>query len=111
MNRPSGTAELAKATKDFLMFDLGTKIVCVNDRFPPIVSEIFKNLPEFAHVYTVRDIVPAQDWHKNETCAVLLIELPNPPNRHGIEPGFSCWRFRELTSNELEIVAQIEAAL
>ena len=77
------------------MFDLNSKVVCVDDRFPPGIRDIFRALPVKGRIYTVRDIVPAQGFNLHKTCAVLLAELVNHPNRHGIEPGFLCNRFRE----------------
>lgn len=87
------------------MFDINQKLVCINDSFPSGINDIFNALPRKGYLYTVRDIVPAQDWKLRGTCAVLLRELENRPNQHGIEPGFQCGRFREPTSEELENVA------
>lgn len=83
------------------MFDIGTKVVCADDSFPAGILDIFNALPRKGSVYTVRDIVPAQDFQLRGTCAVLLHELVNRPNRHGIEPGFQCHRFREPTAEEI----------
>ena len=87
------------------MFDINAKVVCIDDRFPAGINDIFNALPRKGSLYTVRDIVPAQDWKLRGTCAVLLRELENRPNQHGIEPGFQCGRFREPTADELENVA------
>lgn len=83
------------------MFDIKSKIVCVNDSFSAGINDYFNALPEKGKIYTVRDIVPAQDFKLKGTCAVLLEELINRPNKHGIEPGFQCNRFREPTKNEI----------
>jgi hypothetical protein len=83
------------------MFDTNTKVVCINDRFPAGVNDIFNALPRKGTIYTVRDVVPAVDWGLQESVAVYLQELKNRPNVHGIEPGFNCFRFRELTPEEL----------
>lgn len=83
------------------MFEPGTKVVCVNSHFPAGIHDIFNALPRKGSVYTVRDIVPAQDFSLNETCGVYLHEIVNKPNRHSIEPGFQVSRFRELTPVEL----------
>lgn len=90
------------------MFEINTKVVCVDDRFPPGINDIYNALPRKGSIYTVRDVVPAQDWSLKGTCAVLLVELVNRPNRHGIEPGFQCHRFREPTVDELEIATTEE---
>ncbi len=88
------------------MFDIKSKVVCVNDSFPAGIHDYYNALPQKGKLYTVRDIVPAQDWKLRGTCAVLLEELVNRPNQHGIEPGFQCNRFREPTIDELENVAE-----
>ena len=93
------------------MFDLNAKVVCVDDRFPDTVKGIYTALPKRDAVYTVRDIVPAQDWKLRGTCAVYLGELVNPPNPFGIEPGFQCHRFRELEGTELELALALEKEL
>jgi hypothetical protein len=92
-------------TNTEIMFDINAKVVCIDDRFPAGINDIFNALPRKGSIYTVRDIVPAQDWKLRGTCAVLLRELENRPNQHGIEPGFQCGRFREPTAVELENVA------
>ena len=93
------------------MFDINSKVVCVDDSFPAGIHDIFNALPSKGAIYTVRDIVPAQDWKLKGTCAVLLHELVNRPNSHGIEPGFACHRFREPTAEELEAVESESQAL
>lgn len=92
------------------MFELDTPVVCVDDKFPDGIHDIYNTLPRAGSVYRVRDIVPAQTFGMQETCGVLLHELRNRPNRHGIEPAFHCSRFREATREELEevMVAAIE---
>jgi hypothetical protein len=85
------------------MFDLKEKVICIDDRFPKGINDIFNALPKKGKIYTVRDIVPAQDWKLQGTCAVMLDELVNMPNQHGIEPGFQCYRFREPTKEEMKI--------
>jgi hypothetical protein len=92
------------------MFDINSKVVCVNDKFPAGINDIFNALPQKGRLYTVRDIVPAQTFKLEGTCAVLLRELENKPNQHGIEPGFQCSRFREPTTEELANVAEEELA-
>ena len=82
------------------MFEPGQQVVCVDDKFPAGINDIFNALPRKGLSYIVRDIVPGQDWKCRGTCAVLLRELENKPNAHGIEPGFAVHRFRELTPEE-----------
>lgn len=90
------------------MFDINTAVICIDDRFPSGINDIFNALPRKGHIYTVRDIVPGQDFNLQGTCAVLLHELVNRPNRHGIEPGFQCNRFRELEDSEMAQSAKEE---
>jgi hypothetical protein len=85
------------------MFDINTKVICIDDTFPAGINDIYNALPRKGDIYTVRDIVPAQDFKMQGTCAVLLHELVNRPNRHGIEPGFQCSRFREITGESATI--------
>ena len=83
------------------MFEIGSKVVCVNGSFPAGIHDIFNALPAKGTTYTVRDIVPAQGFNLKETAGVYLTELVNRPNRHGIEPGFQCERFREVEVSEI----------
>ena len=83
------------------MFDINSKVVCIDDRFPSGINDIFNSLPSKGKIYTVRDIVPGIGFDRRETITVLLKELVNKPNKHGIEPGFQCYRFREPTKDEI----------
>jgi hypothetical protein len=78
------------------MFDIGQKVICVNDKFSFDILQSMTSFPKNGRVYTVRDLVPAFDYDMKETCAILLQELINPPNPKGIENGFSSDRFRTL---------------
>ena len=82
------------------MFDIGIKVVCIDDKFINGINDIFNALPVKGRMYTTRDIVPGVGFDNKETISVLLEELVNKPNLHGIEPGFLCSRFRE--PDELE---------
>jgi hypothetical protein len=75
------------------MFEPSEKVVCVDDKFPPDVRDYMSALPKKGNIYTVRDIVGGLNWDGSPTIAVLLNELHNLPNRHGIEPGFAPHRF------------------
>jgi len=75
------------------MFDIGQKVVCVDDKFPDWVKERFKDFPVEGKVYVVRDIIPGSNYGKGETCAVLLVGLTGDINKHGIENGFAVRRF------------------
>lgn len=89
------------------MFDIGQKIVCVNDNFinAVIKNTFYVNLPEKGKTYTVRDIIPAHNYNGGisaNTCAVLLEEIVNPTNAHDIENGFSPTRFVPLEEIKME---------
>ena len=38
------------------VFDVGQKVVCVDDRFAPTVAALYTALPERGKVYEVRDV-------------------------------------------------------
>lgn len=78
------------------MFDIGQKIICVNDKFEKDCLPNIHAFPINGRVYTVRDLVPAIDYDMKSTCAILLEELINPPNPMGVENGFDSSRFRTL---------------
>jgi hypothetical protein len=87
------------------MFEVGQKVVCVDDRFPRAVLEYLRVLPLKGTVYTVRDVIPAQEWGGGHTCAILLREIRNPPAPHRKEwgeCGFDPRRFRPVESVEAE---------
>jgi hypothetical protein len=75
------------------MFEPSEKVVCVNDKFPVDIRDYMSALPVKGRIYTVRDIVGGLNWNGTQTIAVLLNELHNLPNEHGIEPGFAPHRF------------------
>ena len=88
------------------MFEIGEKVVCVDDAFPHGVADFHSALPFEGQTYTVRDITPGQNWDKTETCAVHLQEITGKINQRGIEHGFSSHRFRPLEEDEdLEAVS------
>jgi hypothetical protein len=77
----------------------GTKVICVDDRFPPEILLYYTNLPLKDRVYTVRDVEVGVGLNGEAgEIAVTLVELTNPssktpPHR---ERGFRVERFREL---------------
>lgn len=91
------------------MFEPGQKVVCIDDRFPEGIRDIFNALPVKGRHYTVRDLVPGINWGLAQEPAVYLAELVNLPNSHGTEPGFACWRFREI--EEIEELEHAEKEL
>lgn len=85
------------------MWEPGQKVVCIDDSFPMGIFDIYNALPSKGKMYTVRDIVPGQDFQLQGQPAIYLEELVNRPNKHGIEPGFACRRFREPEQEEIAI--------
>lgn len=85
------------------MFDIGAKVVCVDDNFPSgaRLGAYMKHFPKQDEIYTVRDVIPAQGYKGEEKCAILLEEIKNPtedPKGRG-EFGFAPERFRELNED------------
>jgi hypothetical protein len=77
----------------------GTKVICVDDRFPPEILIYYTNLPIKDKVYTIRDVEVGVGLNGEAgEIAVTLAEFANPvsevpPHR---ERGFKVERFREL---------------
>ena len=91
----------------------GTKVICVDDRFPLEILIYYTNLPLKDKVYTVRDVEVGVGLNGEAgEIAVTLVELANPvsevpPHR---ERGFKVERFRELEP-EVEVAEEIEEEL
>ena len=83
------------------MFEIGAKVVCINDSFAQGIIDIYDDLPNKGQIYVVRDVVPAEiPFTKQPTCAILLKEIKNPPcERLNVEYGFNPNRFRELSKD------------
>lgn len=100
------------------MYDIGQQIICVDDKFHPEISYLFKALPKKGEVYTVRDVTigTTNPWngtiHENISYKVLLEELVNdidPCTIKGCqeEMGFRSDRFaplEEISKEEEEFV-------
>jgi hypothetical protein len=87
----------------------GTKVICVDDRFPIEILIYYTNLPIKDRVYTIRDVEVGVglDGEAGEI-AVTLVEIANPtskvpPHR---ERGFKIERFRELEP-EVEVAEEV----
>jgi hypothetical protein len=81
------------------MFDINSKVVCTDDRFPNAAKRHLKYFPTKGKIYTVRDIIPAQGYKGDHNVAVLLNEIVNPPSPFRPdwgECGFDPRRFREV---------------
>ena len=91
----------------------GTKVICVDDRFPPEILLYYTNLPLKDRVYTVRDVEVGVGINGEAgEIAVTLVELTNPssnvpPHR---ERGFRVERFRELEP-AVEVEEEVEEEL
>jgi hypothetical protein len=86
---------------------VGSKVVCVDDRFPAEALKLFKALPIQDRIYQIRSMEVGVNWRGEAgEVAVLLEGLINPcsttpPHR---ERGFNQERFQEI-----EPPAEIEA--
>ena len=91
----------------------GTKVVCVDDRFPPEIFIYYTNLPIKDKVYTIRDVEVGVGLNGEAgEIAVTLVEISNPvskvpPHR---ERGFKVERFRELEP-PVEVEEEIEEVM
>ena len=77
----------------------GSKVVCVDDRFPVEILMYYSSLPLKDRVYTIRDMEVGVSINGEEgEIAVTLNELINPTSSvHPFrERGFKAERFREL---------------
>ena len=88
------------------MFEIGQKVICVDDAFPAGIDAFHSALPFEGQVYTVRDLTPGETIEKQGAMAVLLAEIQGKINQLGIEHGFNSDRFRPLTEAEQEEVEQ-----
>lgn len=77
----------------------GSKVVCVDDRFPTEILIFYNALPIKDRTYTIREMGIGID-HKGEPgeVVVYLAELKNPCSSKPPHPerGFAQWRFREI---------------
>jgi len=88
------------------MFDIGQKVVCIDNTFDYITWQYVKPLT-LHHIYTIRDIVPGTDINNQRTVAVYLEEIINSINEFNIERGYAPTRFAPLTPLE-DIATQHE---
>jgi hypothetical protein len=91
----------------------GTKVVCVDDRFPTEILIYYTNLPLKDKIYTIRDVEVGVGLNGEAgEIAVTLVEFSNPvseayPHR---ERGFKIERFRELEPN-VEAEEEVEQVM
>jgi hypothetical protein len=90
------------------VFDVGQKVVCVDDSIHPEIACLYTALPVKHTVYTIRDCEPGRaKWVSDQKgwdsvdMKVLLAELVNPLDPSTLkgcpsELGFAARRFRPL---------------
>lgn len=95
------------------MFEIGEKVVCVDDKFDPNTTAQYAYLPTEGEIYTVRDTMPGLDHdqsvatgQKQVTMAILVEEIENPiPEGFHHEPAFAGRRFAPLEEqHELGVI-------
>ena len=88
------------------MFDIGDKVICVNDFFaendPKLnaILNLFDQLPRKGQEYTVRGVFDTINGP-----GILLEELSNPPLQFPLgfmEPNFRADRFRKSEKTKIE---------
>ena len=97
------------------MFNVGQKVVLVDDKWPETVKQLYLQLPVVETIYVVRAVrvgVRADelimDMRRVLEQSILLVSIYNPTNKLGVEAGFAASRFRAL--DELKTQAVKEAA-
>jgi hypothetical protein len=97
------------------MFEVGEKVVCIDDSFHPEISFLFTALPEKGKTYTIRDCemgrakwVSTQQGWDSVDMKVLLVELSNPLDPSTLkgcpsELGFAARRFRPIQELDTEM--------
>ncbi len=82
----------------------GTKVVCVDAKFPEAASKFYIALPVKDKTYVIRDIAPGIGWDQKPEIAIWLIGLHNPKSSKSPfrERGFNIERFRPLDEVQAE---------
>ena len=100
------------------MFNVGQKVVLVDDKWPESVKQLYLQLPVLDAVYVVRAVrvgVKADelimDMRRVLEPSVLLVGIYNPTNNLGVEAGFAAQRFRALDEMKKEEVEEKEAVV
>src|SRR5450759_4398066 len=91
-------------------FNLGDKVVCVDDKFPPDIGKLYDALPVKDVTYVVRDIRLGINLTLQGDVSVLLIGLVNPKAecQASLERGFRADRFRPLEELQNESSTTVE---
>ena len=98
------------------MFNVGQKVVLVDDKWPETVRQLYLQLPVVETVYVVRAVrvgVRADelimDMRRVLEQSILLVSIYNPTNKLGVEAGFAASRFRALDELKTSAVKEEEA--
>ena len=98
------------------MFNVGQKVVLVDDKWPETVKQLYLQLPVVETIYVVRAVrvgVRADelimDMRRVLESSLLLVSLYNPTNKLGVEAGFAASRFRALDELKKEQAEEVEA--
>ena len=98
------------------MFNVGQKVVLVDDKWPESVKQLYLQLPVLETVYVVRAVrvgVRADelimDMRRVLEQSLLLVSIYNPTNKLGVEAGFAASRFRALDELKTQAVKEEEA--
>ena len=98
------------------MFNLGQKVVLVDDKWPESVKGLYLQLPVLETIYIVRGVrvgVRADelimDMRRVLEQSLLLVSIYNPTNKLGVEAGFAASRFRALDELKTEAYKEEEA--
>lgn len=89
-----------------MSFDIGQKVVCIDDRFHPQIAALYTALPKEGSAYVVRDVrIGIHHPGGQGDVSLLLVGVVNPKanSKASLERGFSETRFRaqgELNANE-----------
>jgi len=80
-------------------FEVGQKVVCIDDKFPQWILPLYTALPKEGVVYVIRDVrLGVRPDCRTGDISLLLVGLVNPrsDSRPAHERGFSQERFRHL---------------
>ncbi len=82
-------------SEETLEWQVGQKILCVDDSFSSDAVEACDSLPVAGRIYTIRTIRSSHTLAaENGGVAALLEEILNSRLRYGKEPGFWLCRFK-----------------
>lgn len=82
-----------------MSFDIGQKVICVDDKFDAWILRFYTALPKKDQIYVIRDVrLGIRTDRKTGDVSVTLVGLINPcaESKAAHERGFSESRFRSL---------------